>query len=568
MPKDVQNGFIIRLLRSDHKPTDTFHPRFQRDGVRPFTIFEWRGIKYAYLFIVQVYSKRPKWASFIEGQVEEVKEGDELRVDIEHYAPKSHRKKIKNLLTSGSGAVLFVPVRERILAVCFGHVHLAMRSDAFEKKFGLMAALNTVSAEKLRSFDIVRLRPWAIRRHTQASKDSPFFAFDVDTDQDLALSVSGIPKDKDFAEFAYGKDSLKIIKKSTSDQMYDLCSQSLKMYNKENYRDEFSWINNMTPVENEDTIIRLDNELFGALQRLRKGEDETLHIAIPDFIDYEQSDSFKYGGFDGNEKSFPDVLIDNYISELKQRHYDGDTDELRRNHSILCVDSMSGSIKADYKIYNCFVYEVYLEDEGSDYAIFDGRWYCVSADFKKSVEEFYSKIPKTDIIKRAGYKKSHQNELDLIDELSNRSRFVKLHNCTAVPDEVRFGSYELCDFLTTNRELICIKGLGNSNAISHLWMQGVVGTRSFIYDKEFRKKIRNKIDSNKKYRNIHFIDLIPIESGDLTISKYTVVYGIMRRLNSSGKHELPFFSMVSLKTAIKSLNSLGVSVKIEIIEVN
>lgn len=568
MPMDVQNGFVIRLLRSDHKPTDTFHPKFQKDGVRPFTRFEWRGIKHADLFIVQVYSKRPKWTNFIEGQVEEVKEGDETRTDIEHYAPKSHRKKIKNLLTSGSGAVLFVPVRERVLAICFGHVHLAMRSDAFEKKFGLMATLNTVSAEKLRSFDIVRLRPWAIRRHTQASKDSPFFAFDVDTDQDLALSVSGIPKDKDFAEFAYGKDSLKIMKKATSDQMHDLCSQALKMYNRENYRDEFSWINNMTPVENEDTIIRLDNELFGALQRLREGEDEALHIAIPDYIDYERTNSFQYRGFGGNEKDFPDVLIDNYISELQQRQYDGDIDELRRNHYIQCVGGMNGPSKADYNIYNCFVYEVYLEDEGNDYAIFDGSWYCVSADFKKSVEEFYSKIPKTDIIKKAGYKKSHNTELSLITELSNRSRFVELHNRRAAPDGVRYGSYELCDFLTTNRELICIKGLGNSNAISHLWMQGVVGTRSFIYDKEFRRKIRSKIDSCRKYRNINFVDLIPIESRDLTISKYTVVYGIMRELNSSGKREIPFFSMVSLKSAVKSLNSLGVNVKIEIIEVN
>ena len=53
------------------------------------------------------------------------------------------------MFTCGAGAVIFPLVRGRILAMCFGHVHIPLNDGAFERQFGLKVGHNGLSIEGL-----------------------------------------------------------------------------------------------------------------------------------------------------------------------------------------------------------------------------------------------------------------------------------------------------------------------------------------------------------------------------------------------------------------------------------
>ena len=54
------------------------------------------------------------------------------------------------MFTCGAGAVIFPLVRGRILAMCFGHVHIPLNDDAFERQFGLKVGHNGLSIDLCR----------------------------------------------------------------------------------------------------------------------------------------------------------------------------------------------------------------------------------------------------------------------------------------------------------------------------------------------------------------------------------------------------------------------------------
>src|SRR5579863_9703514 len=95
------------------------------------------------------------------------------------------------MLTSGAGAVLFVPVKDGMAAVCFGHVHIALNDDAFERQFGLKVTLNTVPRGQLRTLDLATPDAVTFQKRVQASKDSVLQEFGVDMLRDLARVAGG-----------------------------------------------------------------------------------------------------------------------------------------------------------------------------------------------------------------------------------------------------------------------------------------------------------------------------------------------------------------------------------------
>ena len=121
---------------------------------------------------------------------------------------------------------------------------------------------------------------------------------------------------------------------------------------------------------------------------------------------------------------------------------------------------------------------------------------------------------------------------------------------------------EPCDFLSDKKEFIHLKDGHSSGPISHLWMQGVVSGDAFAMDKKFRRDLRSKVKKLKP----GFEKLLPDGRSEPTRSDYTVVFGIMREPLKDGSLNIPFFSMVSLKTAAERLQQMGYKVAINLIE--
>ncbi|MDC7817494.1 MULTISPECIES: TIGR04141 family sporadically distributed protein [Pseudomonas] len=179
MPKlEKVRTLSVRLLRSECAADEALKEEYLSGArLNRLTRSAWPGIEGAELLVGQIFTSRPGWISFVEEQA-----GAGTQPD--------------NLIASGAGGVLFLPVDDRIFAVCFGHIHM------FERQFGLKVTLNSVPCDGLRTLDLATPDAVTFQKRVQASKDSDVQDFGVDVLRDLARVAGGTPSEATFAKGA------------------------------------------------------------------------------------------------------------------------------------------------------------------------------------------------------------------------------------------------------------------------------------------------------------------------------------------------------------------------------
>ncbi|KKN74401.1 hypothetical protein LCGC14_0391090 [marine sediment metagenome] len=541
MAKPKMQTLTFRLLRKGRAPVKAISPTFAEDGEKPLTSAPWAPIDGAEVFYGQIYSKPPVWSEFISSGLE----GD-----------------LEGMLTGGAGAIIFVPVQGRHVAVCFGQVHMALNDDAFERQFGLKVTLNSVPGSSIRSLDLATPDAVTFQKRVQASRDSNVSAFGVDQLRDIARVAGGTPKDPKFAKFVAGKDSLSITCEIGAGGIHAKCAEVLQAYAKTDYQTDFQWVDNLKPVVEKDRIKQLDDQLFADLSELRKGNHADLHMSPPEVVNYIEGSELHYNGFGSRGETFHSLSIADYVDELQRCKFAGTIEEIKEKHRIAAKPSDGDKFTEKWKVYDCFVHEAQL-GIGADtqhFVLFAGSWFEVEASFKDSVETFFNGIDKVTIV---GSTKMN-NEQELIDHLvkTRSADLLKLDRKKINPKGVSNANLEPADFFSDKRHFIHLKDGHSSGPISHLWSQGVVSADSFVGDGTFRKKLRSVVKSEKS----GFETLLPKASERVVREDYTIVYGIMRQPYANGNTGLPFFSKVSLQSAVQRLRVLGFSVAIELIE--
>lgn len=447
------------------------------------------------------------------------------------------------------------------MAICFGHIHLALNDDAFERHFGLKVTLNSVPRRGIRSLDLATPDAVTFQKRVQASRDSDIQDFGVDMLRDLARVAGGTPSNGDFAKFLAGRDSLSITCRVKSDELQGKCEEILEAYGSDTYKTDFAWVDNMQTVRDNDTIQTLDERLFEALQGLREGGESDLHMAPPEVLDYEEGCLLHYNGFGGGGTHFHSLSIEDYVEELNRCGFDGDINEVREKHYIRAKTGTSEVFNTHWKVYQCFTFETTLNDSGQEtsYVLFSGVWYCIEHNFKQQVEQRFQQIPKIVIIGPTHCK----NERELIACLeATRPDLLCLDQVKINPQAVKYANIEPCDFLSDTKQLIHLKDGHSSGPISHLWSQGIVSAEALIGDEAFRRELRRVI----RQRRVEALPLLPATQGRVVRAEYTVVYGVMRKPYKDGSLDLPFFSKVSLQAAADRLQQLDIPMALEIIE--
>lgn len=530
----------VRLLRKSHSVEGAFSKTFAPGSGRALQQRPWLGVEGAQVFVGQIYSNPPSWRNFIaEGS------GD-LPEDI---------------FTGGAGAVVFVPVGSRKMAICFGHVHLALDDEAFERQFGLKVTLNTVPRGNLRTLDLATPDAVTFQKRVQASRDSDLQSFGVDMLRDLARVAGGTPGKASFAKFVAGKDSLSITCDVDAGTLQGKCAEILTAYKAKAYQKEFAWVDNMRSVSEKDIVRKLDDKLFQAITALRAGKQAEIHMAPPEIVNYTEGSELHYNGFGSHGKSFYSLSIEDYVSELERCEFEKGIAEIKQNHHIKAKGEGQETFAEKWRVYDCLVFETRLGSGSrrTDYVLFAGDWYRIDRKFKNNVEKFFDSIPKTEIIGKTAF----LNEQELIADIeATRADLLKLDQTKINPGGVRYANLEPCDFFSEEKQFIHLKDGHSSGPISHLWSQGVVSAEAFVSDEDFRKKLRSKVRSLSP----RFAHLLPKASERVTREDYRVVYGVMRKPYADGTLGLPFFSKVSLQAAVERIEQFGIRVEIELIE--
>ncbi len=179
---------------------------------------------------------------------------------------------------------------------------------------------------------------------------------------------------------------------------------------------------------------------------------------------------------------------------------------------------------------------------GDAFLLSGGKWYRVTKDFVKDVNAFVQGVPRHSF---AFPLYGHENEAAYNREVANLDA-EQLVLCDA--KNISYGggksSIEFCDVYDRERTLIHIKRYGGSGVLSHLFSQGVVSGELFRSDQGFRKRVAEELG-------------VSFEEG----KKYTVVFGIISK-SKGNELDLPFFSRLNLRYAVRRLTSYGYNVAI------
>ncbi len=114
---------------------------------------------------------------------------------------------------------------------------------------------------------------------------------------------------------------------------------------------------------------------------------------------------------------------------------------------------------------------------------------------------------------------------------------------------------EICDALTRDKLLICVKRMDGSDKMSHLFQQGQVSARMLMLDVKYRNAVMSKLR-----------ELDPTAEFGRP-SDWTVVYAIATSKLGNLKDEMYFFSRAALRIHGQSVISGGFGFKLAIAKI-
>jgi len=471
------------------------------------------------LYIKTGYSTVPKWANF--------------------FSDIFTAKEIK-LETKSARAVLIVSTEGRKLCLTFGHAHFLIEPLAIVRNFGLKVALNIGGETSLRAVDKTSLDVVEIQSKEQSSREVGISNFDFDFETDILKSITA--KDEGGTVTLSGRDSVSVGAAVRLDTLRAYLVNILTKYESHEYKKKFSWVDNIATERDKFLIGRLDQLLIEKIVT----RDLCVWLAIPEVIIWEDISGFTYKKTRKTLHSGPavrsDINLDTWLAEIVHAP-EIDIDYLKRKR-IYLYDIDYEPYK-NWPVYHCLNAEVDLGDK--KYILNDGSWYALNSDFVTGINDFYEKIDDSEV-ELPPYGTRKEPEYNEYVANSNVEYFCLMDRKLIMIGGGR-SSVEFCDLFCKGNKIIHVKKYGGSSVLSHLFQQGVVSGELFISDADFRRKVNNKLNDNFQLADV---EIRP------NPSEYEVCYAIMSEV--PGELQIPFFSKVVIKTAVKRLQAYGYKV--------
>lgn len=508
----------IRLLREGVKPEDAV-----RENV---TLQDWDTIDGAKIATGTVGGRPPKWVDFLELEPERAQA-------LENISPYG---------------VVFVHTSNRWFAVSFGMGHAKLDPAKCEQDFGLRVVLNSVDPKQLRSADIRTPDENTLSRRAQTSRGSDPTAFSIDVERDIVRGLAGTPRDTGFASRVSGADALCIHRRLAVRELTQVCDQAYALFQRTDYRQDFSWIDDIRHIRDSSLIGRLDNALVEAMNQALAGNvDDRLHLAYPYVFDPDQLNNIKYRGF-GAQDIFPDLELADYLHAMRSRGIISFTLENLSKHTVQEVDDEGKPRGQRLRIRDFICFETVVEDE--TYVLSGGRWYRISQELAAEVTQFFDRIPRYPMPDA----NPGETEEDYYARISQQPSLLGMDSKLVRPSRAH-SSVEFCDLLSTERHLIHVKDKNSSSRLSHLFNQGTVSARLLVTDAQFRDRVRAAIREAENHTGKQgYQELIPASDEQMKPGQFTVVYAV---LTTSQRLRLPFFSLITFRQAVRELRAMG-----------
>lgn len=462
----------------------------------------------------------PKWVnSFLKGEY----------VGLESLQGKSVSAVILYQIDVGENV-------HRIFAVCFGFGRSLLESNVIEKRFGLLATLNSVDSDKLRSIDVNSMEAVPLNNRIQSSALAEIRNFNIDVDRDMLKSVTGKASEGELSGTISGADSLSVSTDKSYDEIEDFLAHCYHLYKSNHYRDAgFDWINQIQEIKDKPLIERL-NQLL--LDELNSDNPTRIWTSIPEIVDYYSLESFKL--------KTDTVYDDLSISVLKEEYGNNLSLNDIKKKKVTCVNT-EGTPLRFWSVYRCLYADLNLDRH--QYLLNDGKWYEVEQDYVRKVQQYYEDAVLSDIpMLDYAWKDEKEYNIAVCNEYPERYCLMDRRNLYQGGSKIEF-----CDIYSRDKQFIHVKKYNGSSVLSHLFFQGYVSAENF-FDLAYRQKANRQLGENFK---------VP-ETDNISALEYEVIFAIAKdNLEEGERPDIPFFSKVSFRSVSSRLKHYGFKVSIK-----
>lgn len=447
--------------------------------------------------------------------------------------------KAKNFSNS---LVLLILVEDRLFGVTYGFGYLAIKKDLVEKDFGIRVVLNEVNPEKIRHVESRDLDTTTRQTIVFSNRDDSIDRFKFESESDLIRVVGGIPTNLEFVRRFSGSESLHATLDTEIVELFDKCKILLDSYQKQTYKDNFEFYDNIRVVDDEDIVETL-NKKFNQAFVYQKCDE--IVFAVPESIlGMDLVEKFTLH-VDKQEESINEIDCETIFGMLNSfSPYKPKADEV----SIMAYDT-GGKKLCENKLIDFVVFET--EYNKSHYILMLGYWHLVDNNYYNLITNGVNSIEEINnpnfLPALAGMNEGYYNE-----NTAKTKDYVLLDQKPyKLPGR---SSVEICDLLTPNLEFICVKIYnGKASGLGHLFTQGYTSGLTLKRNSECQNFVDKKIyDSGIK---MSFI------SGK-NPSELTYVFAIATLTKGKLTAGLPFYSKVHLLRAYRELRDLGYQVKV------
>jgi uncharacterized protein (TIGR04141 family) len=475
------------------------------------------------LYVRHPPASRPRWLADLESIVE----GDAL-------------SKLRNQLSS---ALLLVARDGRRFVLSYGGGHHTVDRECIEQGFGLRVTVNVVAANRVVSAETRGLNQTARSQRTVLPIASAFYELGIDYSEDWIRQLTGKPEVEDFGRTISGSDSLKLdLKGFQLSKLGEQLDRIVEHYLSTGYKRDFNFLDYFTRVRDDKSLF--DRLWAEAAARIKSRSDE-LEFAAPEPL--EPMDIHRYVLKHGRKSNdLPEISRDLLYGQLDRW---GDIWDPLKAVRIEAMDSSDNPVGDAYRLFDYLIAEVSIKDKR--YTLSAGCWFVIDPDY---VSQVNARVAEVDDLTSdlnlptwvaADGDESYYNlklQADLGWLLLDKKNFP-----VGGPNQ----KIEICDLLTPDKKLICVKRLRKSPSLSHLFAQGVVSAQLLVVDGEAHQKAvvqhLRKLDSEAEYG---------------TRGDWTVVYAIATEKPDPLSETMPFFSRVNLDRTVKILRGTGVKVAV------
>ncbi len=284
------------------------------------------------------------------------------------------------LRNKNSSALLFVELGSaRIIVLSFGSGYMSIKEKFIEDNFGLITTLNDIDEKTLLSVDLFTPEINATQKRIQKGHYSRVNDFGIDQSKEMLKRITGISKNADFGSIMTGSDSFTIKCELSKEKIREKCEEVMSVYDRDVYKNNFGWIDNVKVVRDMKTIKSLNMVVLKELNnRLKEGLLPAFDLVFPTIVDYEKLGNIKFSGFRDMEE-FSELSLGNYIAALNKMSIEKIEIDDFEKHKVCYYNLETDNFSSGWSIAKCIVSEI--EHERNNYVSYAGKWYLIDSDY-------------------------------------------------------------------------------------------------------------------------------------------------------------------------------------------